>query len=174
MCRRRCAANRCFRLLGGRSTRRDGVAFGMFGGPIGVTDGRHAFYLYPDDLMAAGLAEYTLMPMHLHTLFTAEEIRTASLAAPFDFTKGMPLMRIDALKDARRIPIHDGATFEDVGTKLFNLADDPRQERPIDDPAVAARMRRLIARIFADHDAPAEMFARMHLDDPRLERAVDA
>ena len=44
----------------------------MFGGPIGVTDGRYASYLYPEDLMAPGLAEYTLMPMHLHTLFSAE------------------------------------------------------------------------------------------------------
>ncbi len=149
----------------GEERPRDGVAFGMFGGPVGVTDGRYAYYLYPDDLMAPDLGEYTLMPMHLHTLFTADEIRTAQLAEPFDFTKGMPVMRIDALKDARRIPIHDDANFGDIGTKLFDLASDPGQTHPIDDPQTAARLEAIIARIFAEHDAPREIYARMNLAD---------
>ena len=152
--------------LAGGPLERDGVAFGMFGGPTGVTDGRYACYLYPEDLMASGLAEYTLMPMHLHTLFSAEEIRSAALAAPFNFTKGMPVMRIDALRDARRIPIHDGVGFEDVGTKLFDLVADPAQKRPLDDAATTARMRTIVANIFAAHDAPQEMYERMDLISP--------
>jgi hypothetical protein len=159
--------------MAGGATRREGVAFGMFGGPIGVTDGRYAYYLYPEDLMAPGLAEYTLMPMHLHTLFSAEEIRTAALVSPFDFTKGMPLMRIDALKDARRIPIHDGATFEDVGTKLFDLEADPQQKRPIEDVRIAARLEKIIAGIFSAHDAPAEIFQRMNLPAPEGQSSAE-
>jgi arylsulfatase A-like enzyme len=157
--------------LSGSERPRDGVAFGMFGGPVGVTDGRYAYYLYPDDLMAPGLGEYTLMPMHLHTLFTADEIRTAQLTKPFDFTKDMPLMRMDALKDARRIPIHDGVGFEDTGSKLFDLAADPEQECPLDDPATAARMQAIIAGIFAAHDAPSELYGRMNLEAPAEARA---
>ena len=152
--------------LSGNEQPRDGVAFGMFGGPVGVTDGRYAYYLYPDDLMAPGLGEYTLMPMHLHTLFTADEIRTAQLAQPFDFTKGMPVMRIDALKDARRVPIHDGVGFEDVGTKLFDLDSDPKQQSPCEDPTTEARLAAIIARIFAEHDAPMEIYGRMKLEEP--------
>ena len=152
--------------LAGSERPRAGVAFGMFGGPVGVTDGRYAYYLYPDDLMAPGLGEYTLMPMHLHTLFTADEIRTARLARPFDFTKGMPVMRIDALKDARRIPIHDGVGFEEVGTKLFDLKTDPQQANPIDDLKTAARLGTIIARTFAEHDAPLEIYGRMKLAEP--------
>ena len=75
-------------------------------------------------------------------------------------------MRIDALKDARRIPIHDGATFEDVGTKLFDLAADPEQKKPLDDPATTERMRRIVADIFAAHDAPTEIYDRMSLTAP--------
>jgi arylsulfatase A-like enzyme len=152
--------------LDGSELPRDGVSFGMFGGPVGVTDGHHAYYLYPDDLMAPGLGEYTLMPMHLHTLFTADEIRTAELAAPFDFTKGMPVMRFDALKDARRIPMHDGVGFEDIGTKLFDLDADPEQQRPLDDPGIAARLKAIIGQIFAAHDAPGEIYGRMKLAEP--------
>ncbi|MGF1625651.1 MAG: sulfatase [Alphaproteobacteria bacterium] len=153
--------------LAGRESPREGVAFGMFGGPIGVTDGRWACYLYPEDLLAEGLGEYTLMPMHLSTLFSAAEMKTARLAPPFDFTKGMPLLRIDALKDARRIPIHDGARFQDTGTKLFDLEQDPEQLAPVDDPETAARLAATVARIFAAHDAPAEIYGRMKLPDPR-------
>jgi hypothetical protein len=78
----------------------------------------------------------------------------------------MPVMRIDALKDARRIPIHDGVGFEDVGTKRFDLKRDPQQAHPIDDPATAARMDAIIARIFAEHDAPPEIYGRMKLAEP--------
>ena len=98
----------------------------MFGGPIGATDGRYAYYLYPEDLYAPGLHEYTLMPMHLHSLFIGAEMKTAQLAGPFDFTKDMPLLRIDALKDARRIPMHDDKQFDPgVGTTLYDLSPTP-------------------------------------------------
>jgi len=101
------------------------------------------------------------MPMHLHTLFSAAEIRTARLASPFDFTKNMPLLRIDALKDARRIPIHDGKKFDpEVGTTLYDLATDPRQQRPFRDATIERRFLRGIAEVLAAHDAPAEFYLR--------------
>ncbi|MEO1223299.1 MAG: sulfatase [Pseudomonadota bacterium] len=144
----------------GDAALRDVGLFGMFGGPIGATDGRYAYYLYPPDLYAPGLHEYTLMPMHLNSLFDAAELRTATLAGPFDFTKQMKLLRIDALKDARRIPMHDGQVFQDVGTRLYDLERDPEQRAPIDDPAVAARLQAGIRQVLAAHDAPEELLAR--------------
>ncbi len=68
-----------------------------------------------------GSANTRLMPMHMDALFTGAEIETARMAGPFDFTKGMPLMRIDALADAKRIPVQDGQDFGDVGTALYDL-----------------------------------------------------
>ncbi|MEM7445463.1 MAG: sulfatase [Pseudomonadota bacterium] len=134
--------------------------FGMFGGPIGATDGRYTYYLYPPDLYAPGLFEYTLMPMHLNSLFDEAEMRTAALAGPFDFTKEMKLLRIDALKDARRIPIHDGQKFQDVGTRLYDLETDPEQSQPIDDAAIATRLQDGIRKVLAAHDAPEELLGR--------------
>ena len=153
------------RLLAGHEAGPEAVAFGMFGGPIGVTDGRYAYYIYPEDLLAPGLFEYTLMPMHLTSLFSAAEMRTARLAGPFDFTKEMPVLRIDALKDARRIPIHDDAGFGDIGTKLFDLETDPAQEKPLRDTAVETRLIAAVAAIFAAHDAPPEIYHRYGLGD---------
>ena len=150
---------------------RDIGIFGMFGGPIGATDGRYTYYLYPDDLYAPGLYEYTLMPMHLSSLFSGAEMRTAKLADPFDFTKDMPILRIDALKDARRIPIHDNTKFDPgVGTTLYDLATDPGQQRPFRDAMIEKRFLRGIAEVLAAHDAPPEFFDRYGV--PRLANAA--
>jgi hypothetical protein len=146
---------------------RDIGIFGMFGGPIGATDGRYTYYLYPDDLYAPGLYEYTLMPMHLHSLFSGSEMKTAKLAGPFDFTKDMPILRIDALMDARRIPIHDNKKFDPgVGTTLYDIVDDPKQLKPFRDPAIERRFRDGIARVLAEHDAPPEIHARYGVPMP--------
>jgi hypothetical protein len=154
-------------LLGRDQDVRRATIFGMFGGPIGATDGRYTYYLYPDNLYGPGLHEYTLMPMHLHTLFTPAEMQTSQLAEPFDFTKGMPLLKIDALKDARRIPMHDQKLFDPgVGTTLYDLAQDPRQERPFRDADLEARMRQAITDILLAHDAPPEFYTRYNLSAP--------
>ncbi len=151
---------------------REIAVFGMFGGPIGASDGRHAYYLYPRDLLAPGLHEYTLMPMHLKTMFSAAEMSTAELVRQFDFTKDMPVMKIDALKDARRIPIHDGEIFHETGTKLFDLVNDPGQERPFQDAAIEARLRRRITDVLALHDCPQEIYGRYGLNAPTRHAAT--
>lgn len=154
-------------LLGRDGTHHEVIIFGMFGGPIGATDGRYAYYLYPEDLYAPGLHEYTLMPMHLHTLFSVEEMKTSRLAGPFDFTKDMPLLKIDALKDARRIPMHDNKLFDpDVGTTLYDLSRDPTQLAPFRDAAIESTLRAGISSILAAHDAPPEIYARYGLALP--------
>jgi arylsulfatase A-like enzyme len=143
---------------------RDVAIFGMFGGPIGATDGRYTYYLYPEDLYGPGLHEYTLMPMHLHTLFSAAEMKSSKLAGPFDFTKEMPILKIDALKDARRIPLHDDKYFDPgVGTTLYDLARDPKQFVPFRDAAIERRMLAGIVDVLAAHDAPGEIYTRYGL-----------
>jgi arylsulfatase A-like enzyme len=150
---------------------RDVAIFGMFGGPIGATDGRYTYYLYPEDLYAPGLHEYTLMPMHLHSLFTAAEMKTSQLAGPFDFTKDMPILKIDALKDARRIPIHDNARFDPgVGTTLYDIVSDPKQVRPFRDAAIEREITQGIVGVLRDHHTPAEIYARYGLCDPDDDR----
>jgi arylsulfatase A-like enzyme len=160
-------------LLDADAKHRDIGIFGMFGGPIGATDGRYTYYLYPQDLYAPGLHEYTLMPMHLSSLFSESEMKTAVLAKPFDFTKGMPVMKIDALMDARRIPMHDDKKFDpDVGTTLYDLATDPTQSKPFRDAAIERRFHAGITRELRAHDAPVELYARYQIDTQTAEAAT--
>src|SRR5690606_6929986 len=67
--------------------------FGAFGGHVNITDGRYVYMrapLSPD----MPIYEYTLMPTHIRTRFSVEELQTAELAEPFDFTKGCPVLKM--------------------------------------------------------------------------------
>ena len=144
---------------------REIAIFGMFGGPVGATDGRYTYYLYPEDLYAPGLHEYTLMPTHIRSRMSKAELQTARLIREFTFTKGAPVMQIDALKSAERIPNIDGKMFENLGTQLFDLASDPQQQRPFRDPAIEARMEQGIVAILQDHECPRELYGRLGLNN---------
>jgi hypothetical protein len=93
-----------------------------------------------------------------HT-FGVEELQDITLAEPFDFTKGCPVMRIPAR----------GSGWRDMhrfGTLLFDLAQDPKQEHPIEDPEVEARMVALMVDLMQANDAPPEQFERLGLAQP--------
>ena len=152
-------------LLDADRTIHDTAALGMFAGPVCVTDGRYSYFRYPDDLTGANLNLYTLMPAHLGGHFDIEELRTSELAGPFAFTKGVPVLKVRMAPENSQFG-HDGLTLEDCKTVLFDLASDPQQEMPIDAPEIADRLAREIARHFAVHDAPTELYAHFSLDEP--------
>lgn len=137
---------------------REYALFSMFGGPMGITDGEYDYFLYPRDIGAEGLHEYTLMPLHLRSRMVPEELATAELDRSFGFTQGAPVMRIDALTTARRIPCVDGQAFQDIGTRLFHSKHDPQQQNPVQDPATEARMQAAILTILEAHEAPSEFY----------------
>ncbi|WP_163264584.1 sulfatase-like hydrolase/transferase [Chelativorans alearense] len=146
------------------------VAFGLFAGPVGVTDGRYVMFHYPPDVLGEGLHEYTLMPQHMVDPFTAEELRTAELSPPFDFTQKMPLLKIAATREAARPP-NLGGSFEDQGFRLYDLDTDPGQTTPIRDPAVEARLYAGLRAYMAAHDTPAESYAWLGLEPGADSRA---
>lgn len=151
-------------MIGEDKPAREAAVFGVFSGPIGVTDGDHVLYHYPPDITREGLVEYTLAPNHMTAPFTIKELQTARLTAPFDFTKGVPLLGIDAQKDAKRVPNNDGIGFADLGTRLYDLVNDPRQSAPTADDEVSARLYGKMMEELRQHDTPAEVYAWYDLD----------
>ncbi|MBU2483495.1 MAG: sulfatase [Alphaproteobacteria bacterium] len=143
---------------------RQAAVFGVFSGPIGVTDGDWVLYHYPPDIYREGLVEYTLAPAHMTAPFTIDELKTARLAPPFNFTKGVPVLGIDALKEAKRVPNNDGIGFADIGTRLYDLVNDPRQTSPVEEPVVCKRLYEEMVRELRAHDTPAEVYRWYDLD----------
>ena len=138
---------------------REGGLFGVFGGHVNVTDGRYVYMRAPVSESLENLYNYTVMPTHLASPFSLEEMRTATLAEPFAFTKGVPLLRMDG---SPRAAFRN--TAHQFGNLLFDLETDPDQEHPLDDPETEKRMTELLVKLMKETDAPPEQYARLGLE----------
>lgn len=133
---------------------REGLLFGIHGGHVNCTDGRYVYMRGPARSDNSPLFEYTLMPTHMRSRFSAGELQSIELAEPFSFTKGVRTMKIPgrAMWDTR-----------EFGTLLFDVKNDPKQEHPLRDPALEAKCIELLQRLMEETDAPAEQYERLGL-----------
>ncbi len=138
---------------------REAGLFGIFGQHVSVTDGRYVYMRAPANADNQPLHEYTLMPTHMQHTFDVEEMRTAKLAEPFSFTKGCPVLQIEASRSSDR---PESRLFE---TMLFDLQNDPKQQEPLDDPEIEKRMIDHLVRLMKANDAPPEQFERLGLKE---------
>ncbi|MFN4170165.1 MAG: sulfatase [Pseudorhodobacter sp.] len=144
---------------------REIALYGVFGGAINATDGRYTHFRYPPDMEAAPLFEYTLMPQHSGAAFTVAELRGAELHPGFGFTQGVPVLKIRAMKGAKRPPMQGGG-FDETASVLYDLSTDPGQLRPLDDPATLLRLTAAIRAEMERHEAPPELYTRFALATP--------
>ena len=134
---------------------RDACLFGIHGGHVNVTDGR---YVYMKGWVEGGEQynyNYTLMPMHIRTRFSVEELRQAELVDGFSFTKGCPVLKVPGTGTGSKPKTRE--------TLLFDLQDDPEELRPIQDEAIEKRMTSLIVDLMKANDAPEEQYDRLGL-----------
>ena len=145
---------------------REAALFGYFGGAVNLTDGRYTYFRYPGDLKSQEVYQYTVMPTHLAEPFTPEELGAATLAPPFSFTKGVPLLRVPVIERSPMYANYGPGALLDRETILFDLASDPDQLSPIRDPEVEERLARVMVELMAATDAPPEAFTRLGLAPP--------
>jgi len=139
---------------------REAGLFGLHGAHVNCTDGRHVYMRAPVRPDNAPLYEYTHMPAHMRDPFSVEQMRTAVMHPPFSFTKGCPVMRIDANQNPSWNDSHG------FGTLLFDIEKDPRQEHPLQDPAAKQRMIQHLLRLMKENDSPVEQYERLGLPAP--------
>lgn len=141
---------------------RERALFGIFGGALNVTDGRHVYFRYPEDPEGEPLNEYTLMPVHPASYFTRDELADAELVHGFRFADGMPLLRVPARDDARRPPMQGGA-LADPDSVVYDLLADPGQMAPMRGGDHEDRMVRLMRAALLANEAPPELLKRFGL-----------
>ncbi|MPN25246.1 hypothetical protein SDC9_172653 [bioreactor metagenome] len=134
--------------------------FGYHSAPVGITDGRWVLLRAVAD-NSVEMYEYTHMPTHMRALFSVQEMRTATLHPGFSFTKGAPVMKIKSLVNPRFVKAQ--AEGEDL---LFDLEQDPAQQHPLDDKTKTNELLNAMAHLFAENDAPDELYARFGLKKP--------
>ena len=140
---------------------REAALYGLFGAQVNVTDGRYVYMRGPaDPTHNEPLFNYTLMPTHMRGLFSLKELHTAAMHPPLPFTKDTPVMCIQAMQPRNR-----DLQANVLETLLFDLAVDPGQECPIDDPEVETMMTAHLVRLMRANDAPPEQFQRLGLGE---------
>jgi arylsulfatase A-like enzyme len=144
---------------------REGALFGIHGGHVNVTDGRHVYMRASVAPANDPLEHFTLMPTHMRSRFSVDELAKWEPAEPFSFTKGLRTMCVPATATWLNPWRH--------GTLLFDLATDPGQETAIVDDMAELRMLRLLARLMHENDAPRSQFARLGIPFTGEPRAQD-
>ncbi|MCU6795078.1 sulfatase [Paenibacillus sp. WQ 127069] len=133
---------------------REAALFGIHGGHVNCTDGRYVYMRAPATATNEPLYNYTLMPTHMRTMFSLEELRAATLAEPFAFTKGVKPLKTQANSQVQ---------YHSFGTLLFDQLHDPQQNQPLENAAVEQLMIDHMIRMMKDNDAPIEQFQRLGL-----------
>ena len=137
---------------------REAALFGIFGGQMNCTDGRYVYMKSPV-CREQEIYQYTLMPTRhggRRAFIPPEELGEMTLAEGFSFTKGLPLMKIPC----RQLPAQ--AEYE---TMLFDLEQDPCQERPCQDEKARMRMEVLMKSRTIENECPEELLIRYGFQD---------
>lgn len=132
---------------------RDFGIFGMFGAHICITDGRYVYMRSPVNCEGP-LYEYTLMPTHMMSFFTEEELASMERRGSFSFTKGLPVMKIQTDPKIRCMIDDD---------LLFDMEQDARQEKILTSESVVRMMCEKMRNIMEGSDAPEELYERFGL-----------
>ena len=106
-----------------------------------------------------------------YLLFAPEELATATLAAPFSFTKGASVLKVSG---HAKSPTDRGlgmSFFRDTEPVLFDALTDPEQRRPLVDPSVEARLTAQMWSLMKANDAPPGAYTRLGLESPRSRAA---
>lgn len=133
---------------------REAALFGSAAGHVSVTDGRYVYMRACADVTNSPIVDYTLMPARYSKPLTTDELRTATLVPPLSFTKGTPVLRVEA--DIFGNPFA-------FGTLLFDLAEDPAQERPLRNPVLELAMAKKLVDQLRRSAAPEEQYVRLGL-----------
>jgi len=142
---------------------RDAVLFGYFGGAVNIADGRYTYHRFPEDLRKQELYQYTLMPTHIFSPFTPEEMADATMSPPLGFTKGARLLKVPVIERSPMYNNYGPGGLLESETRLYDLKTDPGQDKPLDDPAVEARLTGMMVDLMRANGAPPEAYARLAL-----------
>ncbi len=129
--------------------------YGYWGGGINITDGKYTYFHYPENFNQYDRSryQYTLMPTNMRQFFSNEELQTATMHKPFNFTKNIPVMKVN--KILKKTDQH--VTLTDTKSALYNLKEDPGQLVQIHDNHLLSRYKDIMIKEIKLYDPPKEL-----------------
>jgi arylsulfatase A-like enzyme len=135
---------------------REAALFGVHGGQVNVTDGRHVYMRGRAGEQNQPLYNYTLMPTAMRGFLALDDLQKMEIAPPFSFTRGCPTMRVPCAG-------RPGPRGRAAETLLWDVEADPAQQQPLTDAGVEQRMTAQLLRLMQECDAPTEQCTRLGL-----------
>ena len=150
-------------VLADDSPLRDAAIFGYHGSRTNVTDGHHTLYKQVEPGNGP-LYAYTLIPSIMQGFHRQNELQNATLAEPFSFTHDVPTLKLPLNPHPRREPGKGlKQDYPDPSDLLFDVDADPKQQNPLNDRDLQARLESLMVAAMQEADAPEEQYERMGL-----------
>lgn len=100
-------------------------------------------------------------------MFSVAELAEATLAVPFGFSKGVPLLKVPVSPAS---PVYYGlgpGGQKDTWSVLCDLHADPQQLSPLTAPDIEHRLLGYLASLLDANEAPPECYDRLGVDDLR-------
>lgn len=97
------------------------------------------------------------MPVHPASYFTKAEFAEAELVNDLPFANGYPVLKLNALNNARRPPMQGGA-LADANNVLYDLQSDPTQSRPASE--APQHYIKALEHALTENNAPQELLRR--------------
>jgi len=135
---------------------RDGALFGNHGGHINIADGRYIYMRAGDS--TDNIYQYTLAATHLRQFFLPEELSHIELFDGFKFMSNKPVMKI---KRASQLSFSFAADTSYFGHRLYDIKNDPKQKKPIDNISIEVAMIMKMASLMRKNEAPDEQYQRI-------------
>ena len=89
----------------------------------------------------------------MRQFFSQEELQTATMHEPFDFTKNIPVMKVNRI--LRKTDPHK--SLEDTKSALYDLKKDPGQLSPVNDIALMTKYKNIMLEEIKNYDPPEEL-----------------
>lgn len=136
---------------------RETAVFGYLGSHVNITDGKYVYMRSPLENNFDNLYEYTLMPTRINRRFTPKELQRIELVEPFEFSKNCKMLKVPVSS----IMANNAARY---GSKLFDIVNDPHQQKEIIDIDKEFEMIEKIKKHLLENEAPKELYKRIGID----------
>lgn len=145
----------------------DYILFGYHGGHINITDGKYVYMRAPATPDNQPLYNYTAMASMMERRYPLDMLSDpgVNLGGPFSHSKGCKMLKIPREGQPLIQLPNTRVDMYRYGTLLYNVEQDPRQERPFRDEAVEDRLIRAMIRLMKENEAPEEQYERVGITD---------
>lgn len=146
-------------VMEGAASVHDSLIYGYFGMALNATDGRYTYFRNPLAAETTVYA-YTSMPTQFHGFMSREALAEAQMDRFMGHTYNIPVFKVP--QTGRAPHRHDAGAYE-PRHELYDIAADPGQHQPLDDPALEQRFCDLLRGRLERVKAPAGHAERLGL-----------